>query len=391
MRRSLLVPLTLLAIAAGSSAVGAQTNDHVYRSWRWEEDPGSPRSAGLAGAFVAIADDASASLSNPAGLVQHPRHEAMGSLLQRNSGTVGPGDALASRTGLGLVGGSLELGPRLAIGGTWSEPRDVRVSLARADLPNATFDAGFLDAQVRSLAFGAAYAVTNRLRLGAGISHGRLELQGVNAVMRRGETLTEIQAEGSDSALSASFGALYDVSSSVKVGLAARTGATWEIARSAFSPAEGRVVDPGSVYRLRAPDVFSAAAAWRLPSSFRVTGQIDLVRYSQIRDALDVRRDIPRSDYVLDDGIEARVGIEWAHVFDPLTLQLRGGLWSQAPGSIEYVGPEPSERMTFLGSSRRLREGVGASVLFKSGLSMDAGALFGGDRTLILAGARYRF
>jgi hypothetical protein len=120
-----------------------------------------------------------------------------------------------------------------------------------------------------------------------------------------------------------------------------------------------------------------------------VTAQADFVRYSQIRDALDVRRNLPRSDYVLDDGVEGRVGVEWARAFAPVTLQLRAGLWNQAPGSVEYVGPDPSERMTFQGSSRRWREGVGASALLNSGLSVDAGALFGGDRTLILAGARY--
>jgi hypothetical protein len=104
-----------------------------------------------------------------------------------------------------------------------------------------------------------------------------------------------------------------------------------------------------------------------------------------------VRRDLLRSDYVLDDGFEAHLGLEWARAFDPVTLQVRGGLWSQAPGSVQYIGPDLAERMTFQGSSRRLREGLGASLLFKAGFAMDAAALMGGDRTLLVAAARYRF
>lgn len=316
----------------------------------------------------------------------------MGSLLQRRAGTIGLGDSLASSTGLGLLGGSLALGRRFGVGVHWSEPRDVSLSLVRSPLPNSTYDSGFLEAKAQTFGLAAAYEVTRRLRIGAGVAIGRLELQGEDLVLRpRGDTVTQVEASGTDSAVRANLGALYDVTPSWRIGLAVRTGTSWEVARSAYSPVEGRTVDHGSVYRLRAPDVYSAGMAWRLPAHFRVTAQADLVRYSQIRDELDVRRDLEPGDYVLDDGVEGRVGAEWARAFDPLTLQIRAGLWSQAPGSIEYVGPDPSERMTFQGSSRRLREGVGASVLFKAGVSVDMGAVFGGDRTLLLAGARYRF
>jgi long-chain fatty acid transport protein len=390
MRRLLFVLAAVLSSSVG--VVSGQTNDHVYRSWRWEEDPGSPRAAGLAGAFTAIADDASASLTNPAGLANRPRTEAMGSLVRRGSGTIGPGDALAASTDLGLVGGSVSFGRRFGLGLHFSDPRDVSVNLARHDLPDSTYDAGFLQARLSTLGVAAGFEVTPRLRVGAGVARGHLELQGQDSVFRtRGDSLTQVDATGADSAVTATLGALYDVTETLRVGLAAHTGGSFRVERTAFSPAEGRTVDRGSVYELRVPDVFSAGVAWRLPANFRLTAQADFVRYSQIRDALDVRRDLAAADYVLDDGLEGHIGLEWARTFDPVTLQIRGGLWSQAPGSVAYVGPDPSERMTFQGSSRRLREGVGASVLFKAGLSVDAAALLGGDRPLFLAGARYRF
>jgi hypothetical protein len=389
MKRFLLALTLLVSMAA---TLGAQTNDHVYRSWRAEVDPGSPRAAGLAGAFTAIADDASAAITNPAGLAVGPRTEAMGSLLRRGPGTVGPGDSLASSVDLGLVGGSLAIGKRFGLGLHYGEPRDIDLRLTDSRLPDSTFDLGFLSAQRRTLGLAVAYEVTPRFRIGAGIARDQLELQGEDSVFRaQGQALTQVEANAADSAVTGTFGALYDVTPEVRVGLSAHTGASFEVDRSAYSPVEGRTVDHGSVYRLREPDVFSAGVAWRLPANLRVSGQVDYVRYSQIRDVLDVRRDLLPADYKLDDGVEAHVGLEWARVFDPLTLQLRGGLWSQAPGSVEYVGPDLSEGMTFRGSSRRLREGLGASVLFKAGFSVDAAALLGGDRTLLMAAARYRF
>jgi hypothetical protein len=390
MRRILYV---LLATLCTATLVQGQTNDHVYRSWRWEEDPGSPRAAGLAGSFTAIADDASASLTNPAGLADLPRTEAMGSLLRRGSGTIGPGDALGSSTNLGLVGGTVAIGSRLGLGVHFSEPRDIKLNLAPNALPDSTLDSGFLQARLRTLGVAAGYQVTSHLRIGAGIARAHLELDSQDSVLRpRGDSpLTTMDATGADSAIIATFGALYDITPDVRVGLSAHTGGSFQVSRTAFSPVENRTLDQGSVYELREPDVFSAGVAWRLPASFRVTAQADLVRYSQIRDALDIRRDLVPSDYVLDDGVEGHIGLEWARIFNPLTLQLRGGLWSQAPGSVEYVGPDLSERMTFQGSSRRLREGFGASVLLKDRVSFDTAILLGGDRTVLMGAARYRF
>jgi long-subunit fatty acid transport protein len=383
-----------MSVAALLFAVSAaaQTNDHVYRSWSWQDDPGSPRSAGLAGSFIAIADDPSAALTNPAGLAVMPRNEAMGSLAHRSSGNVGPGDIVDPSTSLGMVGGTMAIGTRWAIGAHFGEPRDLRLDLAPMALPNGTYDAGFLQADLRTYGVAAGYSITPKIHVGAGLAISKLSFDSQDAVLRPGgRELTQMLASGSDSAPRGVFGAIYEPTADLRIGLAARTGASFEIDRTAYDPIEARTVDHGSQYRLRAPDVYSAGAAYRLPAGFRVSAEADLVRHSQVLDALDVRRDLDPADYRLDDGVDGHVGLEWARPFDAWTLQLRGGVWNQAPGSIEYVGPDAAERTTFPGSSRRTLGGAGASVLLKNGVSIDASSLFGGDRTLWLAGARYRF
>jgi hypothetical protein len=321
-----------------------------------------------------------------------PRNEAMGTLSFRSSGSAGPGDVINNSTSLGMLGGTMAVGDHWAIGAHFGEPRDVRLDLAPMGLPNNTYDAGFLEADLRTYGVAAGYSITPKIHVGAGLAMSKLSFNSQDSVLRRGgPELTQISASGSDSALRGVVGAIYEPTPDWRIGLAARSGANFEIDRTAFDPVDTRTVDHGSHYNLRAPDVYSAGAAYRLPAGFRVSAEADLVRYSQVLDALDVRRDLDPADYRLDDGVDGRVGLEWAHPFDAWTLQLRGGVWNQASGSIEYTGPDAAERATFPGSSRRTLGGAGASVLLKNGVSIDASSLFGGDRTLWLAGARYRF
>lgn len=66
--RATALSLALLAPAVSS----AQNNEPIFRSWYWSEDPLSPRMAGLGGAYVGLADDATAVTYNPSGLVTLP-------------------------------------------------------------------------------------------------------------------------------------------------------------------------------------------------------------------------------------------------------------------------------------------------------------------------------
>ena len=79
--------LGLGMLLAGSS-VNAQSNDHIFRSWRWVEDVPAPRAAGLGGAFVAVADDSSATFLNPAGLTLLPKTEVSARSLESRVGSI---------------------------------------------------------------------------------------------------------------------------------------------------------------------------------------------------------------------------------------------------------------------------------------------------------------
>lgn len=68
--------ILLLVIALGlGSPLGAQTNDEIGAGLEFDFSPPGARSLGLGGAFLALADDATAAYANPAGLLQLHRPE----------------------------------------------------------------------------------------------------------------------------------------------------------------------------------------------------------------------------------------------------------------------------------------------------------------------------
>ena len=67
--------LILLAVLGLAGSAGAQTNDEIGAGLEFDFSPPGARSLGLGGAFLALADDATAAYSNPAGLLQLHRPE----------------------------------------------------------------------------------------------------------------------------------------------------------------------------------------------------------------------------------------------------------------------------------------------------------------------------
>src|SRR5262245_10397094 len=326
MRRILVASACSLLFAAGQ-LVWAQTNDRVYRSWRWEEEVAAARPAGLAGAFVGVADDASAAALNPAGLLALPPkgRELSANALRRDSGAAGP-DSLLSRTGLGYGGAAFRLGSSWAVGAFYAEPRSLRLEIAPFQLPSGMVDHGFIEAEMRDFGLSAAYRPTDRLRIGASLVASRLVLDS-NGGESFNRVFFEVTNQASeDTRLRPSVGALYDASSTWRLGLLIRPGTSWTVSRDSFNPTDSIVLDPGSTHHVRAPDVYSAGSSVRVLDRLLLTGQLDFVRYSQIRDDLEIMRaSVIAEDYVLDDALEARGGAEWTIPARSFDVALRGG------------------------------------------------------------------
>ena len=268
---------------------------------RGHQDLGGARLYGLAGAFVGLADDASAGRSNPAGLPSLPR-SLDGSLA---NGLGGP----SWRPSFASV--AFHPFARFAVAldyGRTEREASVRRPEARiTDASTSTSTAG--------AAFG--YRLQRRLSLGFGVDALRLTAYGATAGAGP-------QRLGTDWRFQWVAGAFFrpDNPDGASFGVTYRHRAEW-------TPHAGPSATASLEDRIQTPSVFSAGVSWHydLFQSSRVlfTVQPDVIRYSDLGGS-------PRPHYDLD----LRGGIELSRGFDCLTgcgsmVQARVGLLNRAP------------------------------------------------------------
>jgi long-subunit fatty acid transport protein len=373
----------------------AQTNDALYRSWRWSPTLGSPRAAGLGGAVVGLADDSSAALLNPAGMTTLTKSELGAAVVSVARGeTTAHQDVFGSWAGPGFIGGAGRLGARLAIGGYLSQSRGGTLGLTSAfEAPPGTTYSGSVESEIIDSGAAVAWQARPRLNVGVRLTATHLKLSAVYRQSSSGIATVESGAAAGHTRVTGSLGVLY-ARESWRLGLVVHPGASYTVDRTANDLRRGDPIDPGSEYEIRAPGVMSGGGAWQLSPRFLVVGQLDYVRYSEIAGALVVRPGAaarPASEYELEDGIEGRFGVEASWPFRSWALQLRGGLVNLAPGSLRYVGSDPAELLSWPGSDREWLTALGATVATKGGFSLDGAATFGGERAELVVGARFRF
>jgi long-subunit fatty acid transport protein len=398
-----------IGLAVGALPAAAQTNDHVFRSWRWSENVEAPRAAGLAGAFVAVADDSSATYLNPAGLVLLPKTELSASLGTAGSGTITPlGDRFESRTDPGFIGGGGLVAKRLAVGAYVTRAHhshvvfestapDVAAEPGFSTARDLAAETGFIDVKVTDAGAAVAWQPLSRVYVGARLNVRYLELEGLLSVSdqltRSGVTVETFRVglDSGDARTTVDFGALVQIADSVRFGAVHRTGASWGVNRTSRNPAAKIELDERPT-ELRSPSVLSAGLAWRLNPQVLLSAQVDYVLYSQLQSNLDIRNGaFAREDYDLSNAAEPRLGLELSRRVGGVSLQLRGGIHSQAPGSLRYTGPDTVEKLVFPATKRRTLVATGLSVISRVGLRLDSSALFQGEGTSFALGLAMRF
>jgi hypothetical protein len=336
-------------------------------------DPGA-RSMGFGGAFVALADDATAAFSNPAGLTQilKPEISIEGRRWSYSTPYTEGGRVEGLPSGFGI---DTTVGLRTATSdvdvtgisflslvfptGRWS------LALYRHDVANfeffsetqGLFGGGTDCCQTRdfdmraandfnivSYGLSAAYRISDRFDLGLGliyydasfISNATLfrtdddspaSIVGVNSYLPERTVLNEeISFDDSDTALSAGFlwrlsdkwriGGVYRQAPEVDLGVELTAGET-------FDPG----IAPGGLLlrvdaMLEMPELYGLGIAYRDPDGrLSVSFQWDRINYSSIVDSLKL------DDRAMDDVDELHLGAEYVFIGSTPVVALRLGTW----------------------------------------------------------------
>lgn len=336
--RGFLVVATMLLVSAGASH--AQTDAEVNAGIQFSFASPGARSMGLGGAFVGLADDATAAFTNPAGLVQLSKLEVSAEA-RRSSYTSqftdhGHGLGIASNMGRDTITGlrsdtstedinNLSFTSLVYPRGRWA------VAVYRQELAN--FAASFktqgaflgtflgtpqedfnrlypvdtaLRLRIINVGVSGAFRVTDALSIGVGLSEYHFNLSSLtnryflpasnpdgslppDLIGDPNYTASNVvnfqTLEGSDNNLSGNAGLLWKFSSQWSAGAVFRKGPKFRFdTANTAGPALGipgiRFATHSAFFHV--PDVFGAGLAFRPAENWTITADYDRIRYSQL-------------------------------------------------------------------------------------------------------------
>jgi long-chain fatty acid transport protein len=402
-------------------------------------NPGA-RSMGLGGAFVALADDATAAFANPAGLVQLLRPEVSLELRTRQYSTpyTEGGRASGEPTGLGidnvdgLRNGSSEdttTGVSFASfvypGNRWS------LALYRHQLADFTlgtevnglfgdvregetrrYDDNLTSTELDIVGTGisAAYQFSDRFSLGFGLAYysGGVENQAsvywidsypdtfweINSFFpERRVTTSTFLIDGTDLGFNAGF--LWKFAGSWRLGGVYRKGPRFDYdlytrAGPAHPQPEGTVLASVTDHSIAFPDVWGLGVTYRSPDGNLTVGfEWDRVDYSVIKETLDS----PLADtsmVAIDDADELHLGVEYVFLNTSPLIAVRGGLWHDPDHRFRYVGDDPFDRALFPPGEDATHIAVGIGIAVKA-FQVDVGADLSDRSDVFALSAIYSF
>lgn len=373
--------------AVGASFAMAQSNAEINSGVQFNFSSPGARSLSLGGAFLGLADDATAAYTNPAGLTNLTRPEvsAEGRRFEYKSSFLDRGNAggVPSGTGLDTLAGPQFVKSvsvvnsfsyaslvypirRFSFAAYWHELANFRTSAQ-------TFGAFFGDAGSRSRFFpilgginlrissyggSVAYRFGNDLSVGVGVAHfdykqtTRVTRYATPDLLRSppdySQPLGEETVVGEDGDVAVNAGILWKPNRMFSVGAVYRQGPSFSAVAtsgSAAFPAQFHV-----------PDVFGIGIAFSPVNAVTITADYDRVEYSQLtKDIVDTRyvglESRPdTSQYKIPDGNEGHIGLQWAIPLGITTLALRAGGWWDPDHKIRYNPDTPAgENLAFRG------------------------------------------
>lgn len=367
----------LLVLAIGAALLGsastafAITDEEGNASIQFNFSPPGARSLGMGGAFLALADDATAAFTNPAGLVQLASPEISLEVRQTEYSTQfaeSGSFATAPFSTNGLGYGDSQTDVRNISFLSWVIPMENwSLALYRHEFLNFETDFASLapassDSTLFIRPFGAsidvdtmvngvsgAFKVGDNLSLGVSLNHYEFDINSATfrpAITSGGTTLGQFitRQYGDSNAFGFNLGARYQANDQWQFGMVYRKAPefTYDVAR--LNPDGTTAFTKTSSFD--APDVFGIGATWRPLEAVTVSLDVNQIFYSDLTgggvDSNFVLNDAgirPSLDPLeVDDGIEVRLGGEYTFTNFQNPFSVRAGVWHDPEHSIRFKG-----------------------------------------------------
>ena len=354
---------TVLWSLGVAPSADAQTTDSGFEKVAFNFNPPGARSAGLGGAFIALADDATAVESNPAGLtvLLYPQLSAEVKAMQyQRYDWLEPGDEEFgyydhSRT-------TAKLAPTF-MSGVWPTRR-ATLALFRSQIVNYSLNKDLgrqlpgdqwmskaqTDITVDNVGLGVARRLGRRLSVGVSGGMSAMRITQWNTFdwqddTGEGHTRSVIDGdEGSSHSVFANAGAILRFGESFSAGavykLRKRFDALAIRNTGSVTDTNGETVtwDFPETFTYDAPDAVGLGLASRIGQRFTWSLDAEYIMYEDLRKySGDELSDI---GYWIKNGTDVRAGVEYAVVIGRTPVGLRAGAARTAPSYLWTPNPE---------------------------------------------------
>jgi long-chain fatty acid transport protein len=393
-----------LTLAIGAALLGATTTAFAITDTETNAsipfnlaNPGA-RSMGMGGAFLGLADDATAAYTNPAGLTQLVTPEVSVEARHTNYSIpfINSGNASTSPfNGSGLHSADADSSQNNLSFLSVVYPHE-RWSFAfyRDELVryNASFASGIngepvdngttgilfpvaanANLKIVDYGFTAAWKASDAVSLGAGLSYYDFD---INTVINRltfpnaypgiatGTALSEQTQSGSDNDVGVNLGARIVFNEQWSAGLVYRRGPSfqYEAGNAALIniqsnsdgtftalPIASPVADPDlKNVRFKVPDEYGAGFSWHPTESLILNADADYIEYSQLTrgiQSLFGAAATSVSRLSIPNGTELHLGGEYTFIQMTHPFSLRAGVWHDPRHSIQFNGDPGSDNL----------------------------------------------
>jgi long-chain fatty acid transport protein len=404
--------------AAGDKGL---TNSETFSGFQFNFNNPGARSLGMGGAFVAVADDATAVIANPAGLVILQRPELSGEVkftrftntIKAYSNTLAEGatNSLHSRDFDDFVVTPSFFSfvyptERLVVAAFIRELINYESNFETQGIFFADPAGGVvrlspvtsaLEIQAVNFGLGAGLNLAKESpwlpSLGASLEFS-VGTQGPTGPPDFSNLLQTETVDGTDLGIGFNVGALWHPTKDMGVGIVYRRGPRYDVQQTlTVTGGPSAVLDLG----FKVPDVAAAGISYRFFERLTVAFEATFIQYSQLVERFQVPlADSFATKYKLDDAIELHLGAEYIFFVKDIPFAARGGFFTNPDHKIKYKGgarnaSEAAEGLLYAGGKDRYHGTAGLGVVPFPGFQLDFASNYSKDVLEFSVSTVFRF
>jgi len=367
MKKNTLALMVAAALGCVAAPAFAITDEEGNASLQFSFVPPGARALGMGGAFIGLADDATAAYTNPAGLTQLVNSEI--SAEYRNArfstefiaGDLPQYDTANSReNGLGFLSYVMPFD-------NWAialyRHEFLRYSTDFIGAEDSDFLRRFdtsIDVKGVNYGVSAAFRFSPTFSAGIGVAYSQFDLDSVTERVNDDDEFREPGAfgafsRGDDNDVIFNVGVLWKPTDKLSIGAVYRDGGNFEYV------ADGRFINeqrqnlvlpgfPKNDVEFNVPRSYGIGLNYKVTDTFGINFDVARMLYSDLGDDVrssllpdGERADLEVAQLGIDDGTEIRLGAEYVFADMANPVVIRGGVWRDPEHTVRFEGEPQSD------------------------------------------------